>query len=153
MTLQVFINGRPDDGNLTAADLARGTKLEEHTAVVDRFLSEQDGTYGWQGVLGRGGDMTVPKHVLAESSMSGDRVARVRARLKEGNPVMLVSYDPETDTPIFAEEDQEAYEAGFICAGCLQYQSVPNAPECNWLRQTAEGELDPKDRGCGHRNY
>lgn len=139
---------------LTAKDIERGVKLEEHTQVLDRYLAETDGTYGWQGVLGRGGSMTVPKATLKDAISSRERVERVRKRLQSGNPPLLVSYDTATDTPIFAEEDQEAFEDGYICGGCLQYQNVPNAPECNWLRAGADSKnLDPKDRGCGHRNY
>lgn len=151
--LQIFDRGRPSDSTLTRVEMERGVKLEEHTAVLDRFLSETDGTYGWQGVLPRGGTLTVPKASIKDKISHADRVSRVRARLNRGEPPLLVTYDPATDTPIFAEEDQEAYEDGYICGGCLQYQSIPNAPECNWLRADMGSHIDPKDRGCGHRNY
>ena len=151
--LQVFKDGRPVNAALSQKDLSDKVKLEEHTAVVDRFLSSKDGTYGWQGALSRGGSLTVPKATLKESSFAKDRVARVRARLNRGEPPLLVSYDLETDTPIFSEEDQEAYEDGYICGNCLQYQNIPNAPVCNWLRVGDSSNVDPKYKGCGHRNF
>lgn len=151
--LQIFDRGRRMDSNLSVEELERGVKLEEHTAVLDRYLESTDGTYGWQGVLARGGTLTVPKASTKEGVSHAQRVERVRARLNRGEPPLLVSYDLATDTPIFAEEDQEAFEDGYICGGCLQYQAIPNAPECNWLRPDTGSHLDPKDRGCGHRNY
>lgn len=151
--LLLFDGGRPMDAKLSAAELERGIKLEEHTAVLDRFLAETDGQYGWQGALGRGGNMTVSKASLGEGLSKAERMERVKKRMNRGEPPILVSYDLATDTPLFDEADKEAYEDGYICGGCLQYQAVPNAPECNWLRANNGSHLDPKDRGCGHRNY
>lgn len=152
--LQLFDRSHRIGSSLSAADLERGVKLEEHTAVLDRFLSETDGTYGWQGAISNGGTVTVPKAALAGNLSAAERVARVRNRLDRGEPPILVTYDLDTDTPIFEEEDQEAYEDGYICGGCLQYQQVPNAPMCNWLRDGGQSASIPEqDRGCGHRNY
>lgn len=152
----VFDKGRPIDSKLSEDELQRSLKLEEHAHVLDRYMAEipNDGTYGWQGTLGRNGSITVPKASLKDQISAAERASRVRERINRREPPILISYDLATDTPIFAEEDMEAYEDGYICPGCLQYQSVPNPPTCTWLRNEAlDGHVDERDRGCGHRNY
>jgi hypothetical protein len=88
--------------------------------------------------------MMIPKAAL-DQGKDFTRVTRVKARMASGEPPIMMSYDPLTDTPLFAEEDQEAFEAGYICINCYQYQRVPNAPKCNWNNRP--------DHGCGHQNF
>lgn len=130
---------------LSADDLAKGVKLEEHVSIFEDFLATAgDGTYGYQGDYAGNSALTVPKAVVGANT-GAERAARVRHRMAEGHAPLLVSLDPKTGIKIFAEEDKEAYEAGYICENCVQYQAVPSAPACNWLR-------NPND-GCGHTNY
>ena len=121
----------------------RSVKLEEHVSIYEDFLKNTDGDYGYQGQgFLNGRKKYVPKNMYANNAQA---VERVRLRMKNGHPPLLISYDPDTGIKIFAEEDKEAYEHGYICENCIQYQAVPNAPTCNWL-------TNPTD-GCGHRNY
>lgn len=132
---------------MTREEMARSIKLEEHVSIYDDYLNSGvagDGTYGYQGNFAKSRMLTAPKAVTGGIAMA-ERVARVRARMENGNPPLMVSYDPETGIKIFAEEDKEAYEAGYICENCIQYQAVPSAPKCNWL-------TNPSD-GCGQINY
>lgn len=159
MTLHTFIGGRSIETveKLTPEDLERGIKLEEHAHILDRYLNETaaDGTYGWQGTLGRGGNLTVPKASLNDKITQEERFHRIKDRLDKiragvGGPPLLLSYDTETDTPIFHEDDMEIYKMGWICPGCIQWQSVPNAPECTWLRPSGHDPAPDRDKGCGH---
>lgn len=126
---------------LTPQELERSLKLEEHVSILEDHLAGQDGTYGWMGENAT----TVPKAAFDGMTHTGDRVARVRARMNEGGPPLMISYDTATDTPMFAEEDKEAFDLGYICQRCYQYQGVPG-PKCNWRN-------NPDNHGCGHRNY
>lgn len=153
MSLQLFDRDGVLGSQLTPEEIAKGVKLEEHTEVVNRYLEGVDGTYGFQGLLPRGGEITVPKATMKDGISHAERIERVKERMAKGEPPLLVAYDPETETPLFAEQDKEAYEAGYICPGCFQWQGVPNAPECNWLRPDITSNMDPRDLGCGHRNH
>lgn len=145
MGLLFFDNTKDGHGltlnsKLDPLEIQRGIKLEEHVQVYDDYLKTTgDGTYGYMGEFVKGTRMTVPKAALQEG-----RSERVRVRMQNGEPPLLMAYEPETGTKLFYEEDQEAYEAGWICPNCVQYQSVPNAPKCTWSRK-------PED-GCGHVN-
>lgn len=135
------------ESSITQAEMDRGIKLEEHVSIYDDYLKNEagDGTYGWQGQW-TGQKMTVPAAVKAEGVMSGaQRAARVRQRMQDGLAPLLVSMDPKTGLKIFAEEDKDAFDAGYICERCIQYQAVPGAPICNWARKP--------DDGCGHQIY
>lgn len=145
MALQFFDNTKDGHGltlgsKLDPLELQRGIKLEEHVSVYEDFLDTTgDGTYGYMGEFVNGKTFTAPK--AAQQQGLSDRV---RVRMQNGEPPILLAYDPDTGTKVFYEEDQEAYEAGYICANCIQYQAVPNAPKCTWLRKS--------DDGCGHVN-
>lgn len=136
------------DLKLGHEELKRGLQLEEHTAILDDHLRKTDGTYGWQGSVAGNAKLTVPKASLDYLLSNKQRVERVRARMKEGTPPQPISYDETLDTIIFAEEDQEAFEDGYICINCYQWQAVPHAPKCNWLTAKSDDES-----GCGHQNY
>lgn len=136
------------NSKLTPEEMKRGIKLEEHVSVFDDYLASGeagDGTYGYQGNFDKSRMLTAPKDVTGGGITAAERAARVRTRMAEGKPPLLVSIDPTTGIKIFAEEDKEAYEAGYICPNCVQYQAVPNAPSCNWLTKP--------DDGCGHQNW
>ena len=136
------------DIKIDPLELQKSIKLEEHVSIYDDFLASGvagDGTYGFQGAMVNGRMKVAPKDTTGSGITKAQRIERVRARMKEGTPPLLVSYDPESGTKIFAEEDREAYEDGYICENCMQYQAVPFAPSCNWLRK-------PED-GCGHQRY
>lgn len=145
---------RNKDGNQTLLnskmspdDLKRSIKLEEHVSIYEDFLASGeagDGTYGYRGEW-TGGGMTMAKDTLGGGISEAARVARVNARMNNGEPPLLVSIDPKTGIKIFAEEDKDAFEHGYICENCVQYQAVPNAPQCNWAN-------NPTD-GCGFQNY
>lgn len=135
------------DSTLTAEDLAKGLKLEEHTAVLDDYLSKQDGTYGFQGSMGRDGKITVPKQGFKGILSQAERVQRVRKRMETNKAPIPVMEDTTTGSMIFMEEDKECFEDGYICTNCYQFQAVPFAPECNWRNPGN----DPRDKGCGFR--
>lgn len=144
---------RDDAGNkismeskLTPEDLKRETKLEEHVSIFTDFLENQagDGLYGYQGDYNVSRMLTIPK-TMTDRISHAERVQRVRKRMENGHPPLLVSCDPKRGIDIMAEEDREAMEQGYICHRCRQYQAVPSAPKCNWLG-------NPND-GCGQINY
>ena len=132
---------------LSDKDIKESMKLEDHAHVLDRYMSEIDGKYGWQGAYrGNGGQITLPSEAMTKGAKhSKDRHAAVMARMSSGHPPQLLSYDLDTDTPILAVEDMECYEAGYICPNCIQYQSVPNT-ECNWRHVPSDAQI----KGCGY---
>lgn len=146
---------RNKDGNqtllnskMTPEDLKRGIKLEEHVSVYEDYLNSGeagDGTYGWMGTWTGQGSMTIPKDTRGGGITKAQMITRVNDRMRQGLAPLLVSMSPDGKIKIFAEEDQDAYEHGYICGNCIQYQAVPNAPQCNWAN-------NPSD-GCGHQNY
>ena len=145
MSLLFFDNTRDGHGltlnsKLDPLELKRGIKLEEHVSTYDDYLKTTgDGTYGYMGEFAPGRGYTAPK-----AAQDPNMWHRVRLRMNEGLAPQLMAFHPETGTKIFYEEDQEAFEAGWICPNCVQYQAVPNAPKCNWNRKP--------DDGCGHTN-
>jgi hypothetical protein len=133
---------------MTREEMSRSIKLEEHVSIFDDYLKSGeagDGTYGYMGDFVAGRRITVPKAMAGDSLTAAQRAARVRLRMSEGKAPLLISFDPKTGVKIFAEEDKEAFEDGYICENCIQYQAVPHAPKCNWL-------TNPND-GCGQQNY
>lgn len=124
-------------GTLTPEELAKSVKLEEHVQILDDYLATQQGDYGWMGA----DSQTVPKAAFDGMTGRAERAARVRARMAKGEPPLMISYDTLTQSPMFAEEDKEAFDAGYICENCYQYQAVPNTGKCNWYTRP--------DAGCG----
>lgn len=149
MGLLFFDNTKDGHGltlgsELDPLEIQRGIKLEEHVQVYEDFLKTTgDGTYGYMGEFKQGQRFTAPKAALMDGK-SAEAAARVRARMNAGEPPRLMAIDPDTGVKIFYEEDQEAFEMGYICPNCIQYQAVPNAPKCNWLTKSNDG--------CGHSN-
>lgn len=133
------------EGKLSPEDLQKGLKLEEHVSVYEDFmkgLDDEGGTYQFRGMYKPG--MIVPRASTGQALTAAERVQRVRKRLEQGGRPLLLSIDPKDGTKIFHEEDREAFEDGYICENCVQFQSVPFAPSCTWL--SAEG-------GCGFNRY
>lgn len=130
---------------LTMDEMQRGVELEEHVSIYTDFMKTAgDGTYGYQGNFDQSRMLTAPKAMTGALGPDA-MIARVRARMNNGQPPLLLSYDPETGIKIFAEEDKAAFDAGYICENCIQYQAVPSAPKCNWMNKP--------DDGCGYVNY
>lgn len=132
---------------LSMDEMQRGIELEKHVSIFEDYLNSGaagDGTYGYQGDYAGEKRLTAPKAMTGDLSHSA-MVARVRARMDQGLAPLLVSMDPKTGVKIFAEEDKDAFQHGYICENCVQYQAVPNAPKCNWMRKP--------DDGCGFQNY
>lgn len=128
------------NSKLSPEDLKKGIKLEEHVSVYEDFLKTTgDGTYGYMGEFASGHGFTAPK-----ARAQAEQAARVRARMQAGEPPLLLGIDPKTGMKAFYDEDQDAFEQGWICSNCVQYQAVPNAPQCNWMNKP--------DDGCGHLN-
>ena len=149
MTIQVHIDGRPDGSKLTKQQLERLEKEEEHGAVLDDYLKGIDGTYGFMGSIADPmAGFTAPKQMLGGTSQA-ERVARVRARLAAKEPCKPLAYIEGYEVDLLSVEDQEAFEEGWICPNCIQYQAVPG-PVCNWQFK-GERPSDPKDWGCGYR--
>lgn len=155
MSLQVFRDGRPDrDANKVSNQLlAKRQKEDDHAQILDQFLKSPeagDGTYQHMGSVGAdlSRSLVAPKAMMGEISKS-DRVNRVRARMAANEPVISLYYDELHNVDLLALEDSEAYEEGWICPECLQYQNIV-MNECNW-RFTGEAPADPKYRGCGFR--
>lgn len=152
MSLQVFRDGRPDrESNKINNHLLRKLQKEDdHAQILGDYLKTAgDGTYGFQGSVGDASKgITVPKAMTALATRA-ERVARVRDRMNSGEAVKSLFYDEVTETEILAEEDAEAYEEGWICPECLQYQAIVSST-CNW-RFKGERPSDPKDWGCGYR--
>lgn len=153
MTLQVFRDGRPDRRIENNALLAKLQKEDNHAQILGQFLRDQakysDGTYGHMGsVADASKGLTAPKAMLGGISQA-ERIARVRARMAANKPVMSLYFDEATGFELLSLEDQEAYEEGWICPECLQYQAVV-ANECNW-RFSGERPSNPKYWGCGYR--
>lgn len=153
MSLQVFRDGRPDrEANKVNNELLKKLQKEDdHTQIFTDFLKTTgDGTYGFMGSVSDASRGAVaPKATLPNGITRAERVARVRERMARNLPPISLFYDELTETEILAEEDAEAYEEGWICPNCLQYQAVVSN-ECNW-RVVGGTPADPKDRGCGYR--
>lgn len=153
MSLQVFRDGRPDReaNKVSNSLLAKLQRDDDHAQILNAFLASdtKSGSYGHQGTVSDASKgITVPKAMTAVATRA-ERVARVRERMNNGEPVLSLFYDEITETEILAEEDAEAYEEGWICPECLQYQAVVSST-CNW-RFVGERPADPKNWGCGYR--
>jgi hypothetical protein len=153
VTLQVFIDGRRDEmrNKTSNALLAKLQREDTHAQILNQYLAqyEGDGTYGFQGTVGDPSKgMTVPKAMLGEISHK-DRIGRVRERIAKKEAPKSLCFVPGYEVELLSLEDQEAYEEGWICPACLQYQGMP-ANQCNWNFK-GDRPSDPKDWGCGHQ--
>lgn len=152
MTLQIFRDGRPDRRIEDNRLLAKVKREDDYKHALDEHLKKNwdKGTYGFQGVVSdpsRG--LTAPKAALGIGISQAERAQRVRDRMSRNEPPLTLYYDPMTETEILSVEDAEAYEEGWICPECLQYQAVVTN-ECNW-RFTGERPTGSKYQGCGYR--
>jgi hypothetical protein len=130
--------------------LLREKLRDEHQAhVLDAHLKTQDGTYGFMGSIADPSlGSTIPK-AMSHTASRAEMMQRVRDRMAAGEPVKSLFFDESTETELLSEEDVDAYEEGWICPNCIQYQAVPSST-CNW-RFKGERPSDPKDWGCGYR--
>ena len=157
MTFQLFIDGRPErtSNKMSNALLAKLQKEDNHAQIMDEFLKrdamENSGTYGFQGVVGDiNANLTVPKGMTGEISKA-QRVQRVKDRMARREPCKPLAYVEGYEVDLLSVEDQEAYEEGWICPRCIQYQGMP-AAQCNWQFK-GDRPTDPKDWGCGYRRF
>lgn len=152
MSLQVFRDGRPDRRIEDNALLKKLQREDDYHNALDQHLKRnwKEGTYGYMGMVAdptKG--VTVPKSAFGAGMSRAERIQRVRDRMARNEPPQSLFYDTSTDTELLYEEDAEAYEEGWICPECLQYQGVVTN-ECNW-RFTGERPDNPKHQGCGYR--
>ena len=152
MTLQVFRDGRPDRRIEDTALLKKLQRQDDYTHALQQHLERTsgDGRYGFMGVVNDPSKgFTAPKDTLGYGITRAERIARVRERMSRNEPPISLAYIPGAEVELLSVEDAEAYEEGWICPNCLQYQGVVTN-ECNW-RFTGERPSDPRYQGCGYR--
>lgn len=149
MSLQIFRDGRPDRRIEDHRLLKNAQRQDDYTNALKQELERQAGmgTYGFMGHVGRGGEVTAPRDALGEGISRAERIARVRERMARGEAPQALFFDEASGTEILAVEDAEAYEEGWICHECLQYQAIVSN-ECNWR---IVGAHRPPVTGCGYR--
>lgn len=158
MSLQVWIDGRPgnEDQRLGAKAFLEAKRTDDYTQALKQHLESEtrngnDGTYGFQGVINpnSGKGLTAPKHMVGGHLTMAQKRERVRARMAEGIAPKSLAYIEGYETELISDEDAEAFEEGWICPSCIQWQGVVSN-QCNW-RFRGERPSDPKDWGCGYR--
>jgi hypothetical protein len=154
VSLQVFRDGRPDKeaSRVNNALLAKLQRDDDHGQILEQYLKSKesgDGSYGFMGSISdRNAGVTIPK-AMSHMASRAEGVSRVRERMASGEPLKSLFFDEATETELLAEEDVEAYEEGWICPECLQYQTIPSST-CNW-RFVGERPSNPDHWGCGYR--
>jgi len=150
VTLQIFRDGRPDQRIENNSLLRKLQREDDYKHALDEHLKKNwdKGTYGFQGIVSDPSKgFTAPKDTLGLGISKAERMQRVRDRMARNEPPLTLYYDVATGTEVLSVEDAEAYEEGWICPECIQYQGVVTN-ECNW-RFTGERPLGVV--GCGYR--
>lgn len=149
MTLQVFRDGRPDKGVKSHALLAKLQREDDYENALKQHIEKTgSSTYGYMGEVGSKGSITASRDALGTGISRAERIARVRDRMSRGECPQSLFYEPATGTDLLAVEDAEAYEEGWICPNCIQYQAIPSN-KCNW-RFVGERPSNPDHWGCGY---
>ena len=103
--------------------------------------------YDYRGFFnpGEGRQLTVSKDQV---SLDFKDMLRLRDKNFPIKPIFSILAPNGGQLDVYPDVVQEAFDAGYICEECTQWQEVPHAPECNWLHNA---ERTANKKGCGSK--
>ena len=81
-------------------------------------------------------------------SLTMDDLMRMRDKNTPVKPMFSIKTPNGGQLDVYPDVIQGAFDAGYICSSCTEWQAVPHAPECNWLHNA---ERAANGKGCGSK--
>lgn len=125
-------------------------RQEWNVFALESVIKESDGEYMHRGNLKakRYDGMENQFLVAKKQLLWGDQDVWERIQKNERIiPVWTWKDELGDDRHVLTDADGEAVRLGYACPNCIEWQSVPGLPQCNWKYGT--GFING---GCGHED-
>lgn len=121
-------------GTLLTPQERERLQIEDDAEQYINELIEKGSNLDYRGDLVRGRNLTVSKD---QKEMTFTELMNLRRKNVKIRPIARIKGDtPDEDLWIFPDIVQEAFESGYLCESCWEWQESPLVAKCNPLYAT-----------------